>query len=177
MQQQCPMQPSPGPDKRVAFILMQFLPSNVAMDADGGYKAHGGSIPSERCHGFCSAVARIQVQMASVRLLKIGTVIKKEGRRRLRSWSIPRHWRPIQDTAAEYFEAWAAHAKFPVSETSIHKMMKGGPVDEIVASIEVFPSQIREIEDRLASLLGAHADFLRSNIVADRDYSIIGVID
>lgn len=45
----------------VAFMLMEFLPGNVAIDADGGYEAHRGRIPLHRRTGFHDAVARIQV--------------------------------------------------------------------------------------------------------------------
>lgn len=45
----------------VAFMLMEFLPGNVAMDADGGYEAHRGRVAVQRREGFYDAVARIQV--------------------------------------------------------------------------------------------------------------------
>lgn len=32
----------------VAFILMEFLPGNVAIDADGGWKTHHGVIPYQQ---------------------------------------------------------------------------------------------------------------------------------
>jgi aminoglycoside phosphotransferase (APT) family kinase protein len=45
----------------VAFMLMEFLPGNVAIDADGGYEAHRGQIPPQHRGGFYDAVAQVQV--------------------------------------------------------------------------------------------------------------------
>lgn len=47
----------------VAFILMEFLPGNVAMDADGGYETHNGEIPTQHKTHFYNEVAQIQVNI------------------------------------------------------------------------------------------------------------------
>lgn len=44
-----------------AFILMEFLPGNVAMDADGGYKTHNGEIPPQHKSNFYNKMAQVQV--------------------------------------------------------------------------------------------------------------------
>jgi len=49
---------------QVAFLLMEFLPGNVAVDADGGYEIHQGHIPPKHREGFYNAVARIHVPFA-----------------------------------------------------------------------------------------------------------------
>jgi len=46
---------------RVAFMLMEFLPGNVAIDADGGYEAHRGQIPPQHRGSFYDAAAQVQV--------------------------------------------------------------------------------------------------------------------
>ncbi|OAF54452.1 hypothetical protein VC83_09237 [Pseudogymnoascus destructans] len=45
-----------------AFILMEFLPGNVAMDASGGYATHNGEIPIPPQHksNFYNEIARVQ---------------------------------------------------------------------------------------------------------------------
>ena len=45
----------------VAFILMEFLPGNVAMDADGGYETHNGEIPPQHKINFYNEMAQVQV--------------------------------------------------------------------------------------------------------------------
>lgn len=44
-----------------AFILMEFLPGSSAMDADGGYEVHHGSISPKRQSVFYKQIASIQV--------------------------------------------------------------------------------------------------------------------
>lgn len=44
-----------------AFMIMECLPGNAAMDLDGGYKSHYGEIPSRRKPEFFRAVATVQV--------------------------------------------------------------------------------------------------------------------
>ncbi|KAH7317583.1 hypothetical protein BKA65DRAFT_557002 [Rhexocercosporidium sp. MPI-PUGE-AT-0058] len=46
----------------VAFMLMELLPGNVAIDADGSYEAHRGQIPLERREGFYISAARVAEQ-------------------------------------------------------------------------------------------------------------------
>lgn len=45
----------------VAFMLMEFLPGNVAIDADGGYEANRGHIPQQHRGSFYDAAAQVQV--------------------------------------------------------------------------------------------------------------------
>ncbi|KFY66895.1 hypothetical protein V496_01880 [Pseudogymnoascus sp. VKM F-4515 (FW-2607)] len=164
----------------VAFILMEFLPGNVAMDADGGYETHNGEIPPQHKTNFYDEVARIQVEMTSVRLPRIGTIIKcTDG-----SYDIgpfPDLGGPF-DTATAFFEAWAAKAKFPKSRGIIQKSMKTGPVNEVLASITEFPRRIKALASRLSSCDNGpfpvwHPDFLHSNIIVDEGYRVLGVID
>ncbi|CZR66037.1 uncharacterized protein PAC_15938 [Phialocephala subalpina] len=164
----------------VAFMLMEFLPGNVAIDADGGYEAHRGKIPLQRRGSFYDAVAQVQVQMTSVRLPKIGTIVRsKDG-----SYDVgpfPDIGGPFE-TATAFFDAWAAHAKFPKSVTEIQRSMKNGPVNEVLTSIVEFPLMVRSVANRISSCDGgpfpvSHRDLLHSNIIVDRRYRILGIID
>ena len=47
----------------VVFVLMEFLPGNVAIDADGGYESHRGKIPPQYKERFYKAVAQVQVSI------------------------------------------------------------------------------------------------------------------
>jgi hypothetical protein len=82
--------------------------------------------------------------MTSVRLPKIGTIVRsKDG-----SYDIgpfPDIGGPFE-TAAAFFDAWAAHAKFPKSATEIRRSMKNGPV-----TIVEFPLKVKAVANRFSS--------------------------
>lgn len=118
--------------------------------------------------------------MASVRLPRIGTIIKcTDG-----SYDIgplPDIGGPF-DTATAFFEAWAAKAKFPKSSDIIRKSIGNGPVNDVLSSITSFPSRIKALANRLSSCNNGpfplwHPDFLHSNIIIDESYRVLGVID
>ncbi|KAL5330797.1 hypothetical protein ACEPPN_000320 [Leptodophora sp. 'Broadleaf-Isolate-01'] len=164
----------------VAFMLMELLPGNVAIDADGGYEAHRGQIPLQRREGFYDSAAQVQVQMTSVRFPKIGTIIRsKDGSYDVGAF--PDIGGPFE-TATAFFEAWAAHTSFPKSATEIRRSMKNGPVNEVLMSIVEFPLKVKAVASRISSHDSGpfpvwHRDFLHSNIIVDDRYRILGVID
>ncbi|RJE25089.1 Phosphotransferase enzyme family [Aspergillus sclerotialis] len=165
---------------RAAFILMEFLPGSSAMDADGGYEVHHGSILPERRSFFYKQVASIQVQLASIRLPKIGTVIKRDNNS-VDIGPIPGLGRPFS-TATEFFKAWAKHAKFPLSDRDIREFTKNGPTEEILSSIHNFPRRLRKLASRISiNDIGPfplyHPDFYHSNIIVDGSFRVLGVID
>jgi hypothetical protein len=118
--------------------------------------------------------------MTSVRFAKIGTIIRgRDGRYDIGPF--PDIGGPFE-TATAFFEAWAAHAKFPMSMDKILKSMNGGPVKDILASITEFPLQVGAMASFLSSsdrgpFPVSHTDFLHSNIVIDQKYKILGVIN
>lgn len=86
------------------------------------------------------------------------------------------------ETATAFFKAWATYAKFPTPMDMIRKSMNGGPVEEVLKSIEDFPFAVCAMADRLSStdrglFPVTHRDFFHSNIVIDKRYNIIGIID
>ncbi|CZT01770.1 uncharacterized protein RCO7_01963 [Rhynchosporium graminicola] len=170
----------------VAFVLMEFLPDNVAMDADGGYEAHRGQIPLQRRDGFYDSTAHVQSSKQVAGPDDVGPFAKdrdsfQEQRRQLEAGPFPDIGGPFE-TATAFFEAWAAHASFPMSTTEIRESMKNGPVDEVLMSITEFPLKVKEFASRLSSndsgpFPVSHQDFLHSNIIVNDRYRILGVID
>ncbi|KAJ5470421.1 hypothetical protein N7530_007778 [Penicillium desertorum] len=166
-----------------AFILMELLPGSVAIDALGGYEAHRGVIPKEHRQNFYRTVAKCHVQLTSLRLPKIGTIVRNSEGGYV-CGPLPGIGGPF-DTATAFFEAWADSVKFKWDKETITRMMQRGPVpaEQIVAIIEDFPSQIKAIASRL-SLCDegpfplAHDDFLHSNIMVDEEtFDVTGIID
>ncbi|KAL4935705.1 hypothetical protein BDV06DRAFT_234005 [Aspergillus oleicola] len=89
------------------------------------------------------------------------------------------------DTATAFFEAWAKSVKFKWDKETITGMMQRGPIpaERMLAIIENFPSQIKEIASRLSicdkgPFPLAHDDFLHSNIMVDEsNFEVTGIID
>ncbi|KAL2755378.1 hypothetical protein ACRALDRAFT_211377 [Sodiomyces alcalophilus JCM 7366] len=167
----------------VAYILMEVLPGIVAMDALGGHKVHRGVIPRWCRPNFYRSVALRHIQMTSLRLPKIGTVVRiRDGI--YESGPIPGIGGPF-DTAAAFFEAWADSVKFKWNEDTIRRMMQGGPIpaEEMISMIQSFPSRIKAMAGRLSAHNEGpfplhHADFLHSNIMVDeRHFDVTGIID
>lgn len=118
--------------------------------------------------------------MASLRFPKIGTIARrKDGTYGIGPF--PDIGGPFE-TATDFFKAWARHAKFPMPIDMIRKSMKGGPVEQVLKSIQGFPSAIHAMAHRLSSTDHgpfplSHRDFFHSNIIVDQRYNILGVID
>ncbi|KAJ5158617.1 uncharacterized protein N7500_008268 [Penicillium coprophilum] len=168
---------------RAAFILMELLPGSVAMDALGGYKVHRGVIPKEHRQNFYRSVAKSHVQLTSLRLPKIGTIIRNsEGN--YECGPLPGIGGPF-DTATAFFEAWADSVKFKCDKETITRMMARGPIpaERMITIIDNFPSQIKALASRLSLYNEGpfpldHDDFLHSNIMVDENsFNVTGIID
>ncbi|KAL4886415.1 kinase-like domain-containing protein [Aspergillus karnatakaensis] len=168
----------------VSFILMELLPGIVAMDALGGYEVHRGVIPREYRQNFYRSVAKCHVQLTSIRLPQIGTIVRtREGG--YECGPIPGIGGPF-DTATAFFETWAKKVKFQWDRETIIRMMRmqNAPIsaEQMVEMIEEFPLQIQAIASRL-SLYDtgpfplAHVDFFHSNIMVDGNFDVTGIID
>ncbi|RAL16218.1 phosphotransferase family protein [Aspergillus homomorphus CBS 101889] len=165
---------------RAAFTLMGFLPGSSAMDADGGYDVHHGSILPERRDTFYREVAGIQVQLASIRVPKIGTVVRREDNS-FEVGPLPGIGGPFA-TATDFFIAWAKKAKFPASEKSIRKRVPDDLAADILNSVNNFPSRLQSIARKIATndkdpFPLYHRDLYHSNMIVDERFRIIGTSD
>ena len=125
-----------------------------------------------------------QVQIASLRLPKIGTIVRnREGG--YESGPLPGIGGPF-DTAAAFFEAWADNVKFKWDDETIRRMMQRGPpglAERMIAIVSEFPSQIKAMASRLSARNNGpfplcHDDFLHSNIMVDENsFDVTGIID
>ncbi|KAJ6036430.1 hypothetical protein N7540_000709 [Penicillium herquei] len=167
----------------VAFMLMELLPGIVGIDANGGYEVHRGVVPREYRPNFYSSVAKYHVHLTSLRLPKIGTIIRDhEGE--YESGPIPGIGGPF-DTATEFFEAWADTVKFRWNRERITQSMQRAPIstEQMITIIENFPSQIKAMASRLSLCNEGpfpldHDDFLHSNIMVDeKSFDVTGIID
>ncbi|KAK4232853.1 hypothetical protein C8A03DRAFT_39492 [Achaetomium macrosporum] len=168
---------------RTAMMLTECVPANAAMDLDGGRETHGGRIPHERRQSFYNQVAKVQLQMTSLRFPKIGVIVRNpDGTYDIGPF--PGFGGPF-DTAADFFEAWARRAKFNKSDDTIREMMgefDPGLVEEALKSIRDFPAALGRMAARLSfSNSGpfplSHENLLHSNILTDEGYNVRSVID
>lgn len=85
------------------------------------------------------------------------------------------------DTATEFFKAWAAKAKFKLSDDQL-RAASGPYADEMVPSVSLFPESISKLADRLSVCNHGpfplcHGDFGHNNIIVDDNYRVLAVID
>ncbi len=120
--------------------------------------------------------------MTSVRFPRIGMISQRENG----SYDvdpIPGLGGPFK-TAEEFFLAWADNVKFPKGEAVIRSQLSRLPaemVEQIILSIDQFPSIFKEAVERLPLSQGPfplhHPDFNHSNVIIDDAYNILSVID
>ncbi|KAJ6091556.1 hypothetical protein N7467_003525, partial [Penicillium canescens] len=130
-----------------------------------------------------AATGSIAVQLTSLRLPKIGTIVRNN-KGRYEYGPLPGIGRPF-DTATAFFEAWADSVKFKRDKETTTRMMQRGPIpaEQMVMIIENFQSQIEAISSRLSLCNEGqfpldHGDFLHSNIMMNEDsFDITGIIE
>ncbi|KAF9772981.1 hypothetical protein IL306_009275, partial [Fusarium sp. DS 682] len=120
------------------------------------------------------------VQLAAVRLPQIGTVVSLNADGTCQQGPIPGLGGPF-NTATEFFQAWAAKAKFGMTEEKLREA-SGPYAAEIVPSVSSFPESISRLAGRLSVLDRGpfplcHGDFGHNNIIVDDAYQILGIID
>ncbi|OAA64238.1 Aminoglycoside phosphotransferase [Niveomyces insectorum RCEF 264] len=164
----------------VPYVLMEFVPGNTAMDAAGGYETHHGIISDAHRPHFYRAVAKCHVEMTGLRLPKIGTIhLNPDGD--VEVGPFPDIGGPF-DTTTAFFEAWVDKARFPRRPDEILEIMRGGPADQVLSAINVFPLRFRDVAPQLVykdrgPFPLCHSDFLHSNIIIDDSFAVLGIID
>ncbi|KAF2182611.1 hypothetical protein K469DRAFT_669624 [Zopfia rhizophila CBS 207.26] len=163
----------------VAFMIMESIPGDTAMDSFGGWCEHRGRTPPHFKDKFHTTMAEIQVEMASIRFPKIGSIIQlSDGTYSV--GPIPGVGGPF-DSAAEFFRAWAKQAKYPYKDKIVRERTPPELVNEILISIREFPFQLANFTKRYCFQEGPfplfHTDLYKSNILIDSEYGVLSVID
>ncbi|KAJ5691108.1 hypothetical protein N7488_011843 [Penicillium malachiteum] len=144
----------------VAFMLMELLPSSVAIDANSGYELYRS------------------IMYAYLQNVQVGAVLV------LGSGPIPGIGGPF-DIAAEFFKVWADTVKFRWDIERITQSMQGAPIsaEQMITIIENFPSQIKAMASQILLYSEGpfplnYDDFLYSNIMVDENsFDGTGIID
>jgi len=113
--------------------------------------------------------------MSAIRFRKIGGIVKASDGTYCVG-PLPGIGGPF-DSAAQFFEAWADHLKFPYSEETVRERTPPHLVDDVLESIRTFPSRIKEFANQYNFRTGPfplfHTDLYRSNVLlATRCYVI-----
>ncbi|KAK4225785.1 hypothetical protein QBC38DRAFT_537588 [Podospora fimiseda] len=158
---------------KAPFMLMDCLKGNVGMDL-------GMEIPPEFKKSFLNDLAKAHVQLSTVQLPQIATIVSfNAADGTCQQGPIPELGGPF-NTATEFFQAWAAKARFGMTEEKL-RQASGPYAAEIVPSVSSFPESIGRLADRLSVLHRGpfpvcHGDFGHNIIVGDA-YQILGIID
>ncbi|KAL2890649.1 protein kinase-like (PK-like) protein [Ceratocystis lukuohia] len=155
------------------FMLMDCIEGNVGMDL-------GMEVPRQYNQSFLSGLAKIHFQLSTIQLPQIGTIVSLNPDGTFQQGPIPGLGGPF-NTATEFFQAWAAKAKFGLTEERLRKA-SGPYAAEIVSSVSSFPESLRQLASRLSVLDSGpfplcHGDFGHNNIIVDDAYQILSVID
>ncbi|KAJ5818485.1 hypothetical protein N7474_004076 [Penicillium riverlandense] len=118
--------------------------------------------------------------MSTIRFPKIGRIVRLDGG----SYdvdAIPGLGGPFE-TATEYFAAWGQAAKFPAGEAYIRSCLPLHVQDEFVVSIREFPHRIAKGGYQITVKNEGpfplyHPDFRHSNVIIDKNYNILSIID
>ncbi|KAK1657037.1 hypothetical protein BDP55DRAFT_41921 [Colletotrichum godetiae] len=160
-------------DVKAPFMLMDCLPGNVGMDL-------GMKIPPGYKQTFLRRLAQIQVQLATVQLPMIGTIVSRNEDGTYRQGPIRGLGGPF-NTATEFFQAWAAKTTFGMTDEEL-RTASGQYADEIIPSVSSFPKSISDLASRLSArdhcpFPLCHGDFGHNNIIVDDEYRVLGLID
>ncbi|OTA87036.1 hypothetical protein M434DRAFT_375989 [Hypoxylon sp. CO27-5] len=165
-----------------AFVLLELLPGNSAMDeAHGHHITDWGLIPRQYRQMFYNSVAAAHVQIASARLPLIGTV-SRDTDGNFTVGPIPGIGGPF-DTAASFIRAWAANIKYPLSEAYLRKHISSPLIDEIIKGTYELPSRLANLATsgkcftRAGPFPIRHPDLFHHNVVVTESFNVLGVID
>ncbi|TEA15774.1 hypothetical protein C8034_v002327 [Colletotrichum sidae] len=160
-------------DVKAPFMLMDCLPGNVGMDL--GMKVPPGFKPK-----FLRRLAQMHVQLATVQLPMIGTILSRNEDGTYRQGPIPGLGGPF-NTATEFFKAWAAKSTFGMTDEHL-RTASGQYADDIIPSVSSFPKSIGDLAPKISArdhgpFPLCHGDFGHNNIIVDDEYRVLGLID
>ncbi|KAI1413291.1 hypothetical protein F5Y13DRAFT_198541 [Hypoxylon sp. FL1857] len=165
-----------------AFVLLELLPGNSAMDEARGYdKTDWGLIPRQHRQTLHRSLAAAHVQIASARLPLIGTV-SRDTDGNFTVGPIPGIGGPF-DTAASFIRAWATNMRYPYDEAYLRKYVPSHFLDEIIKGNDEFPKRLADLATsgkyftRAGPFPIRHADLFHQNIIVTKSFDVLGVID
>lgn len=157
------------------FSIIEYVDGNTAEEVSRTYPGEHEGIPAQFEEKFWRQVAKIMVQLASIRLPKIGSIIRDGSDSFVAGRLIETDSGPY-DSAAEFY------ADYPLA---LSKSLGEQPVsgqDELVQAFHSlaasFPPPVARVGDGSAEGFGlANYDLNPNNFLVDREFNVLAVID
>ncbi|KAK3181218.1 hypothetical protein K4F52_007494 [Lecanicillium sp. MT-2017a] len=157
------------------FSILEYINGNTAEEVSRTYPGEHEGIPAQFEEKLWRQVAKIMVQLASIRLPKIGSIIR-DGSSSFVAGPLVETGSGPYDSSAEFY------ADYPLA---LSKSLGEQPVsgqDELVQAFRLladsFPSPVARVGDGSAEGFGlANFDLNPNNILVDREFNVLAVID
>ncbi|KAL8640806.1 MAG: hypothetical protein Q9228_002320 [Teloschistes exilis] len=161
------------------FIFMKYIHGNTAEEVSRTYPGEHEGIPSQFEDKFWRQYAKIMIQLASIRLLKIGSIVQNSDG--LGSFVVG----PLVDTGSGPYDSAAKfYADYPLTRG---KSLQEGELrvsgqEELVYSFRSLAASFlpptTQTRQSLAEGFGlSNYDLGPNNIIVDRDFNALAVID
>ncbi|KAL8778069.1 MAG: hypothetical protein Q9194_002201 [Teloschistes cf. exilis] len=161
------------------FIFMKYIHGNTAEEVSRTYPGEHEGIPSQFEDKFWRQYAKIMIQLASLRLLKIGSIVQNSDG--LGSFVVG----PLVDTGSGPYDSAAKfYADYPLTRG---KSLQEGELrvsgqEELVYSFRSLAASFlpptTQTRQSLAEGFGlSNYDLGPNNIIVDRDFNALAVID
>ncbi|KAI1144937.1 hypothetical protein F4825DRAFT_458021 [Nemania diffusa] len=157
------------------FSIIEYVDGNTAEEVSRTYPGGHEGIPAQFEVKFWRQVAKIMVQLASIRLPKIGSIIRDSSDSFVTGRLVETGSGPY-DSAAEFY------ADYPLALSKSLGEQPASGQDELVQAFHSlatsFPSPVARVGDGSAESFGlANYDLNPNNILVDREFNVLAVID
>lgn len=157
------------------FSIIEYVDGNTAEEVSQTYPGEHEGIPAQFQEKFWRQVAKIMVQLASIRLPKIGSIIRDGSGSFVAG-------RLVETGSGPYGCAADFYADYPLA---LSKSLGEQPVsgqDELLQAFQSlaasFPSPVARVGDGSAEGFGlANFDLNPNNLLVDREFNVLAVID
>ncbi|KAM3548685.1 hypothetical protein MY1884_009073 [Beauveria asiatica] len=157
------------------FSIIEYVDGNTAEEVSRNYPGEHEGIPAQFEEKFWRHVAKIMIQLASIRLPKIGSIIR-DGSDSFVAGQLVETGTGPYNSAAEFY------ADYPLA---LSKSLGEQPVsgqDELLHAFHSlaasFPSPIAQVGDGSTEGFGlANYDLNPNNFLVDREFNVLAVID
>jgi hypothetical protein len=165
-----------------AWMLMEYIPANTAMDEWGGYPVHHGISPDAKYFNkFNSVLADYAVQISSLRFPKIGAIRFVDNR--FEVGPVP-GWGDPWDTAADFFQAISDKYKNeyvePRRERLYASQLTQAEGDRLVESYHDFLPKLVDLARRMPFHKGPfpliHGNMWNRDVLVDTECNALGLI-
>lgn len=158
-----------------AFSILEYVDGNTAEEVSRTYPGEHEGIPAQFEEKFWRQVAKIMVQLASIRLPKIGSVIR-DGSGSFVVGPLVEAGSGPYDSAAEFY------ADYPLALSKSLGEQPASGQDELVQAFRFlaasFPSPVARVGDCSDNGFGlANFDLNPNNFLVDREFNVLAVID